>query len=72
MLKREKHDMWHRLFKNSDPEYIIAVLQRMLRMKQYRLDNGQVFEIPDKKEEGEQQRRGKIFLLPGEKLARYA
>ena len=35
MLKTWKHDIWHRLFKNSDPEYIIAVLKRMCRMKGY-------------------------------------
>ena len=36
ILKRWKHDAWHRVFKNSDPEYICRVLQRMMRMKGYR------------------------------------
>jgi len=36
MLTLEHHREWHRLFKNSDPEYIIAVLTRMMRMKHYR------------------------------------
>ena len=34
-LKVWKHNEWHRVFKNSDPEYIVAVLQRMMRMKGY-------------------------------------
>jgi len=35
ILKVEKHHEWHHLFRNSDPEYIINVLQRMIRMKEY-------------------------------------
>lgn len=35
ILSVEKHREWHILFKNSDPEYIIRVLQRMIRMKGY-------------------------------------
>ena len=35
-LKVWKHNEWHRVFKNSDPEYIIKVLQRMMRMKGYK------------------------------------
>jgi hypothetical protein len=31
-----KHNEWHRVFKNSDPEYIVRVLQRMMRMKGYK------------------------------------
>ena len=38
-LKVWKHDLWHRVFKNSDPEYIVKVLQRMMRMKGYRKEN---------------------------------
>ena len=37
MLAPQRHAEWHRLFRNSDPEYIIAVLRRMCRMKGYQL-----------------------------------
>ena len=37
ILNIEKHNEWHRLFKNSDPQYIIDVLTRMCRMKGYPL-----------------------------------
>ena len=37
MLKVDKHNEWHRIFRNSDPEDIIRVLLRMCRMKGYPL-----------------------------------
>jgi hypothetical protein len=39
-LKVWKHDQWHKVFRNSDPEYVIAVLQRLCRMK------GRTYETP--------------------------
>ena len=36
ILGGERRQVWHKLFKNSDPEYVIVVLQRMVRMKHYR------------------------------------
>lgn len=33
MLARDKHDMWHRLFKNNTLEEIIVILQRVLKIK---------------------------------------
>ena len=35
LLKIWKHNQWHRVFRNSDPEYIIRVLLRLCRMKHY-------------------------------------
>lgn len=42
VLKKTKHEAWHTLFKNSDPEYIIAVLERMMKMKGYRRNERRV------------------------------
>ena len=86
-LKIWKHELWHRLFKNSDPEYVIEVLQCMMRMKEYRM-HGQIHSVetsvqtpkpkpefaPD--QEGQIrhqiQKTGRLFILPGEKLSKYA
>ena len=35
LLKIWKHNQWHCIFKNSDPEYVVAVLTRWLRMRRY-------------------------------------
>jgi hypothetical protein len=81
-----KHELWHRLFKNSDPEYIITVLQRLMRMKNYRMQ-GLIHSVetsvqtpkpapefePEQKEQIKHQiKTGRLFILPGEKLSKYA
>lgn len=35
-----KHNLIHQIFRNDDPEYVILVLDRMMRMKHYRRFRG--------------------------------
>jgi hypothetical protein len=85
-LKVEKHEIWHKLFRNSDPEKIIEVLQRLMRMKNYQMQ-GLIHSVetsvqiskpapeskPDQTEQIRRQiKTGKLFILPGEKLSKYA
>jgi hypothetical protein len=39
-LKREKHDVWHKLFKDMTIEEAISLLQRTQRMKESLMKNG--------------------------------
>lgn len=48
MLKVDKHNEWHRIFKNSDPEYIVAVIMRTLLMKKYPIKNPELIRMLDK------------------------